>query len=253
MGEWRYFNLLFTLLAAILLSSGCVFFPKETIPIRCVYHDSGQGRPAPGLIVLLPGYLSSPEDFVTHGFIAALRETKAPVDAITVDAHFAYYKSRSLPKRLRDDVILPARKRGYRSIWIVGISMGGTGVLWYEKTYPGTVNGILLLAPFLGDEPVIEEIERSGGLNAWRPNDPFAHDDYQRPLWAWLQNPPQNRERPLIYLGYGDRDKFARACNLLCDALPVGRCYTAPGGHEWPVWENLFRRFLRDTDLTRSR
>ncbi len=251
MGEQRYHSL-FILLHAILLSSGCAFFPKETIPIGSVYHACVEGRASSTLLVLLPGYLSSPDDFRTHGFIAAIRETKTPVDAIAVDAHYGYYRSRTLPRRLQEDIILPARKKGYRSIWIVGISMGGIGALFHEKTYPRTVEGIILLAPFLGDEPVIEEIERAGGLHAWAPPGSFAQNDYQRPLWAWLQNHQQNRKGPLIYLGYGDRDKFARACDLLRNVLPPGRCRVLPGGHDWSVWERLFVHLIKDTGISHS-
>ena len=230
---------------------GCAFLPRETVPIRSEYHAWGDGRHASTLFVLLPGYLASPKDFEMHGFIAAIRDVKARVDAIAVDAHYGYYRSRTLPKRLHEDVILPARKKGYRSIWIVGISMGGLGALFYEKTCPHMVEGIILLAPFLGDEPVIEEIEKAGGLAQWMPPESFVHKDYQRPLWAWLQNRVNSRGAPL-YLGYGDKDRFARACSLLCKTLPSGRCRVLPGGHDWDVWEPLFRRLLGDAGFARA-
>lgn len=239
------------LLFMTLLFFGCAIFPKETVPIRSVYYAGAEGRPASTLFVLLPGYLSTSDDFVTHGFIAALGETKEPADAIAVDAHYGYYRSRTLPKRLHEDIILTARKKGYRSIWIVGISMGGLGALFYEKTYPRTVEGIILLAPFLGDEPVIEEIEKAGGLFAWTPTQALADDDYIRPLWSWLQKRLRMGGRPLIWLGYGNKDRFARACGLLGKELPSGRCCVLPGGHDWDVWEPLFRRLLRDAGFAR--
>jgi S-formylglutathione hydrolase FrmB len=30
----------------------------------------------------------------------------------------------------------------------------------------------------------------------------------------------------------------------LAAALPEARCFTAPGGHVWPVWRELFERML---------
>ena len=70
---------------------------------------------------------------------------------------------RTLPLRLHLDVVLPASARGRQKIWLVGTSLGAMGSLAYVKRYPETVAGVVLLGPYLGEEPILDEIERAGG------------------------------------------------------------------------------------------
>ena len=53
---------------------------------------------------------------------------------------------------------------GYENIWLLGISMGGLGTLLYASEYPEQVDGVVLLAPFLGDRSAIETIVATGPL-----------------------------------------------------------------------------------------
>ena len=68
-------------------------------------------------------------------------------------------------ERIREDIIIPAKARGYRNIWMLGISMGGMGAIWYDRTHPGDVNGLILLSPYLGEKTIVETIEKAGGLS----------------------------------------------------------------------------------------
>ena len=79
--------------------------------------------------------------------------------------------------RLREDVIGPARSGGYSTIWLVGISLGGLGAGLYTGHYPGDVASLVLLAPFLGEAPIIEEIAAAGGVRTWNPGE-MATSDY---------------------------------------------------------------------------
>src|SRR3990172_6355715 len=63
----------------------------------------------------------------------------------------------------------PHRSRGYREIWLAGASMGGVGVTLYEHEHPGELTGLLLMAPYMGDGTLIEEIAAVGGVAAWEP------------------------------------------------------------------------------------
>jgi pimeloyl-ACP methyl ester carboxylesterase len=199
--------------------------PPDTSPARC-------------LVILLPGRHDSPGDFARADF--AELAAQADADFLAVDAHLGYYYKRTVVDRLREDVIGPARSR-YDRIWLVGISLGGTGSLLYTIQHPGDVDGILLLAPFLGEEEVIEEVAAAGGLRGWRAPEPLDPSDFQRRLWAWLKNP--GGEIPL-YLGYGTGDDFARANGLLGRELPPERVFTVPGGHDWKAWRALWEKFL---------
>src|SRR5205814_411265 len=137
------------------------------------------------LLVLLPGRGDRAEDFASHGFVDAA--ARLPVDCVAVDATLGYYMKRTIVTRLLEDVIAPARQAGYRRVWLVGISMGGLGALATAQQHETDIEGILLLAPFLGDEEVIDEISARGRLARWTPS-PAADgsDDYHR-LWRWLK------------------------------------------------------------------
>ncbi len=153
-------------LAALLILAGCVRPRPATAPLRTVsYPGSGQPRT---LVVLLPGRRDSPEDFGRQRFPEIAAQAGARVDMIAVDAHLAYYYDHTLVERLREDVIAPARRR-YDRIWLVGISIGGTGTLLYAGQHPEDVNGLVAFAPFLGDDKVIREVAAAGGVRGWRP------------------------------------------------------------------------------------
>ena len=100
------------------------------------------------LVVMLPGRGDRAENFVKADFVEI--GNRQHFDVIAVDAHFGYYNERNLIPRLHDDIIVPAKKRGYENIWMLGVSMGGFGSLLYAAEHPEMVSGVILLAPFLG-------------------------------------------------------------------------------------------------------
>jgi pimeloyl-ACP methyl ester carboxylesterase len=202
------------------------------------------------LLVFLPGIGDLMEDYELNGFLMAAKERRAAADLVLVDAHYGYYANRTILDRLREDVIDPAKRRGYDEIWLVGISLGGLGALLYATRNPGHITGLVLLAPFLGPSAVIEEIARAGGLKAWNPEgiaDTLADDDYQRPLWRWLKEHAAHSQastRPVIHLAYGEHDRFAPAHRLLAEILPPGQVLSVRGGHDWTTWNRLWQALL---------
>ena len=168
----------------IACSAACSIIYSAPKPIPCAHYSAGQG--ARTLLVLLPGRADTAADFEKQGFVQIARDSGAPVELAAVDARFGYYISKTLGRRLAEDVIDPARARGYQSFWLSGISMGGLGALIYAEQHPGEVDGVLAIAPFLGDDDVIKEIEQAGGLDKWKATGNAKPGDYQRELWLWL-------------------------------------------------------------------
>jgi pimeloyl-ACP methyl ester carboxylesterase len=233
------------ILACFIACISCATYYRTPIPLRAVYH---QDKRLPGhdtLIVFLPGYLSVPEDFEKENFVDSLKRVYPKSDSVAIDAGIGYYMKKMLPERLIEDVIKPARKAGYARIWLVGISMGGSGALWYLTKYPDTINGVLLLSPFLGDEKLIKEIETSGGLQLWEPKTPLDADDYQRAQWLWLKHHlDPGKTLPFVALGFGEHDRFYRENMLLARCLPPNQVFFIKGGHRWETWAALFTEFL---------
>ncbi|MBN2401412.1 MAG: alpha/beta hydrolase [Spirochaetes bacterium] len=225
-----------------------IIYPTKN-PIDTVHFITGKDQ-SRNLLVMLPGRRDKPEDFKTNGFIELIIDSGLAFDVIVVDAHFGYYYQKNLIPRLYKDVIVPARQKGYKNIWMLGISIGGIGTLLYAQQHPESLNGLVLFSPFLGDKEIISEINNSGGLLKWTPKEPVSTDDYQRSLWHWLKqysNPEHNL--PKLIMGYGQDDEFAFANKLLSDILPGDQIYILQGDHNWDTWNRLFKRFIKDKFL----
>jgi pimeloyl-ACP methyl ester carboxylesterase len=229
--------------ALTLTGAGCGWFFRAPKPVATLRYASVEA-PARELLVLLPGRGDRARSFSDAGIIDIVKRTVPHVDVIAVDATLGYYIHRTLPERLHDDVIAPAR--GYDAIWLAGISMGGLGSVLYAENHAKEVAGVLLVAPFLGEEPVIGEIEAAGGLQAWQPPRAIDPDDYQRGVWRWLKTcTAKPGTCPRILLGFGSNDPFVRAHRLLAAVMPAGDVVEVPGGHEWVPWRNLFLALLQ--------
>ncbi|MFH2005337.1 MAG: alpha/beta fold hydrolase [bacterium] len=238
------------IMAAVLLV-GCELFLPTHKPIPCIrLSTTDRDVRERTLLVLLPGRGSRMGDYVEEGFFRLAREAKLPLDVVSVDAHFGYYMRRTLITRLTEDFVGPARQKGYRQIWILGISMGGLGALLYVQQHPKLVDGLILLAPFLGDQDLIDKIVASGGVAAWKPKEPVKKSDYQRQLWRWLKKYVDRQPGlPDIFIGWGRSDRFRKANALLAGLLPPTRQFQAPGGHTYGPWRQLFRRILAAPEL----
>ena len=211
-------------------------------PIRSQFYECG--RSANRLIIFLPGIGDVLEDYEVYGFIDAVRERGISADMTVADMHFGYYLRRTALDRLREDVILPARRSGYDQIDLVGISLGGFGGLFYAAHYPGEIARLFLLAPYLGSREIVAELSNAGGVKSWRPAK-VSENDYPRQLWRRLKNySPHNTALPNLYLGYGRQDKFATANQLLAELLPLTHVHTVPGRHDWPTWKRLWNLLL---------
>ena len=218
---------------------GCGLFFRAPTPVATISYPSAPA--ATDLLILLPGRGDRARSFADAGIIDIIRKTAPQLDVISVDATLGYYLHRNLSERLQADVMEPARAHGYGSIWLAGISMGGLGSALFAEKHPTELAGIMLIAPFLGDEAVVAEIEAAGGVRTWQPRSPSDPDDYQRGLWRWLKScTTQPGSCPRILLGFGTGDRFVRAHRLLAAILPAEDVVEVPGGHDWGPWRMLF-------------
>jgi pimeloyl-ACP methyl ester carboxylesterase len=165
--------------------------------------------------------------------VQAVRDRKLAVDMVAVEAHFGYYLAGSVVDRVHADVVAPARKRGYRDIWFVGVSLGGFGSLLYSKAHPQEVRGALLISPFLG-RPA-QSMDPAGWLENRHGEDG---------LWQWLADYPNRRGGPVIYLAYGEKDVFSDTGAQLAEFLSPDNVIRLPGDHDWPTWKLLWNQAL---------
>ncbi len=240
------------LLAGIAFSALAACMPRVKTPVDTIAYPGLNGDKE-CLVVLLPGRGDRVEVFERVGFISAARDAGLDADITAADLHIGYYYERNAMLRLHEDVIIPAQRAGYGQIWLVGISMGGMGALFHERDYPGHITGMVLMAPFLGEDQIIDEIAQAGGVLAWEPG-PVHEDDYQRVLWSWIQQyAREGQEKAPIILAYGTGDRLAASNSLFAGVLPPGSVYTAEGGHTWGTWLGLWERLLAEGVLCSGR
>jgi len=192
-------------------------------------------------IVLLPGAFTTAGDFATGRFAEAVSERGLRVDLIVTDLELTSVTDRSILERLRSGPLRAARAAGCESVWLAGVSLGAFVALVLAERYPGEVDGVCLIAPYLGTRIVTSEIVRAGGLSRWRPAAADAEDEERR-VWNFLRT--ASARRPQIHLGYGRSDRFADSQSLLATVLPAASVDVIDGAHDWPTWRTLWQRFL---------
>ncbi|HJL19392.1 MAG TPA: alpha/beta fold hydrolase [Sandaracinaceae bacterium LLY-WYZ-13_1] len=251
------------LLAGLVLG-GCHYLGPGDAPIHARVAPAGSPVPtvelheaAPGsdcLLVLLPGIGDGADRFAEVGFLQDAARARAGCDVALADARFSHYVAQQVEERL-GEVLRDARRRGYRSIWLVGVSLGGYGAVLTARAHPSLVDGLVLLAPMLGVPPreadVVREVRAAGGLRAWpgvRGAIPPPRHHFREPrlVWDWLHDAvvdPRRAER--VVLAYGEGDRLADRHGLLADALPDHRVFRRAGAHDWGTWRALWRRVLR--------
>jgi pimeloyl-ACP methyl ester carboxylesterase len=237
-----------SVLAFFLLGlSACV--PTPEIPMPLLEYGRIEATGNTHLLVFLRGIGGKYTDFEEYGLIDAVRARKLPVDILVPDAHYGYYKSETIALRLKQDVIDPARKRGYRQIWLAGFSMGGLGSLFYIREHPEDIDGVMLISPFMGWKAIRGEILAAGGIRSWQP-ERSEIDDWQFLIWSFVLRYTTNPEDyPPIYLGYGKNDSLAGPnSELLAGALETTRVFALPGDHDYPTFKAIWAEYLNRLD-----
>ncbi|HUI62706.1 MAG TPA: hypothetical protein VLX90_20925, partial [Steroidobacteraceae bacterium] len=119
--------------------------------------------------------------------------------------------------------------------------LGGFIGIAYAERYAAEVDGLCLLAPYLGNHIVTGEIKRANGVAAWQPGE-LAQDDDERRVWRFIK---AQRTQPIpMHLGFGCEDRFAESHRMMAAALSPECVRTVPGGHHWPVWGQLWQQFI---------
>ncbi|MEZ0210128.1 MAG: alpha/beta hydrolase-fold protein [Methylophilus sp.] len=206
--------------------------------MRYLVDSATSGQKASMLIILLPGATYLPEDFITQGFVRAVRERNMDIDLILPELQFDQIADQTALNELNLQVVAPAISE-YKAIWLAGISIGGYIAIAHAHHYPGQIHGLFLMAPYPGNRMTTGEIIHAGGLSTWQPG-VIAEGDVERGNWLWLKH----AKAVEIHLGYGTEDRFAEGIVLMEQAIPASQVDKLPGDHTWPVWQQLWSNFL---------
>lgn len=224
--------------------SGCGITPRTEVPLPYISKATTASK-SKTLVVMLPGRGDRARNFQDAGFLERIGDKD--FDVVAVDAHFGYYRERILVPRLHEDVILPAKANGYERIFLLGVSMGGLGSVLYAERHPNVIDGLILLAPYLGDPGIAADVSAAGGLDSWS-GEGTDFPDHEIAIWEWLRDSRAKDDPVPIYLGYGTSDHFAANYGALREKIDGLTIYTEDGGHKWTTWSRLWTRIA--TDLT---
>ena len=212
--------------------------------MRIVSIASRQSRLAPAAIVLLPAALSSPDDFILHGFADAINASGLDVDLLIPDLHADCYL-RSTAVALLDDMLRTHVQNRYSSFWLAGVSLGGYGVMQHarlsEMALP-SLSGRFLIAPYLGSREIVNAVNASGGISAWRGD---GCDMPDAPLWQWLQRQVDTPLADTLCVGCGTEDRFALSSRLLESLVPDDQVFSTAGDHSFGPWRTLWAHWLK--------
>ena len=226
--------------------------PSKPVPTALLAAPQQAQR----LVVVLPGRGDDLDGLRRSAIASAVQSAWPDADVILTGLALGYYMQGQAVQRLQREVIAPARARGYREIWLLGASLGGMGALMYDRSHPGEIDGIVLLAPYLGEKPLLEEIAAAGGVAQWQPGPmPAAvdNDNFGQELWrhlkGWTSEPARAND---VWLAYGDRDKLRQGMPLLAPLLRPQHVFVRAGGHAWNVWSPATREMLLAADRERA-
>ena len=118
--------------------------------------------------------------------------------------------------------------------------MGGLGALALARDHADVVERLVLIAPYLGPQGLLEKIQAAGGPARWTADDP--KDPAQR-MWMWLKRRAEPGARgPTIELAFGASDRLALGHRLLAQLLPPAAVHEEAGAHDWVTWRKLWKR-----------
>ena len=167
------------------------------------------------LVVLLHGLGGGAENFQTYGTVEEIRTCAPAANIFGANSHFGYYRERNLIERLHVDIIQPARAAGIKRIWFLGVSMGGMGTLVYQSEHPEDIEGIILMAPYLGEWDELEAYIE----------DPLNNNASSEPAFVkvWRNLDSSKSLQAMLTVAYGEDDSgnaikisTATAAEVLC-------------------------------------
>lgn len=221
-----------------LFLGGCVslFQPKteDSLPYE-VYGDVNR---ADHITLLLPGIRNRVDDFTEEGFIEIARPllSEFPQNAvIALDAHWGYYRERSIEQRIAEDILARYPDKTFS---FVGISLGGFGSLLMATEFSHRIDKLILLSPFMGDDDY-NYLSRLKGVGPVATENNEDLDLALNRVWKFMIDPA--RSTP-IYIAYGRDDDFVPYYDHLRSLEPAKiQFLEIRGDHDWDTWRTLWR------------
>ena len=202
------------------------------------------------LIIFIPGIYDAVDKFEKEHFFSDAREAGIKADLVSINLNAGHLAERVMIPRIQEDVFRLIQNDGYKNIWMVGVSIGGLSSLVYLQHQEKDLCGVVVLAPFLADDRLIEEVKKYGGIEKWAPEVEEIKnsiDDQINSLWVWLTS---KNDFSNIYLGYGKQDRLIAGSHLLETFLEPSHVIRVNGKHDWVTGRKIWQEQLKSRKET---
>jgi len=223
-----------SILVLVLTLTGCVYLKAVSRPLDYRLYEVER---ADNLLILLPGMGDSTEHYDKHRFPQTLQQLHSNWDVLVLDAHFGYYRDRVLIDAVKQDILPIIDRKTYKKIVVGGISMGGYGAMLLQYALAERVDGVILIAAYLGEKDLLEQATQQP-ISKWQAT--ANQDREQQALAYWYR---QNKSKSL--LAFGTADQFAKNMTWLGEETQEGNKYQREGGHKWTTWKLLWQEMVQ--------
>ena len=244
-------NSIYKVLPVIFLSfylSSCSLFVDVKEPLHLLWNKTGKSTD--NLIIFIPGLYDSHYKFKKEMFFKTARDEGVDADLVAVNINVVHLADEMVGERIKKDVLNYVKNDGYKNIWVVGVSIGGLSSLVYLKNHEENICGVVVLAPYLGDDVLSEEMKQVGGLKNWVPDMGKLKDSIDvevDTLWLWLA---KRNNFSNIYLGYGKQDDITIGSLTLETLLDKKNVVAIDGEHDWETGRNIWEIQLKSRKET---
>ena len=127
-------------------------------------------------------------------------------------------------------------------------SFSQPGSLWIKNEYPDRIAAVVLIAPYLGPEEVVDAVARSESIGHWEADLAGEPTKDEFP-WIWIRELEESEGglARSVTIAFGEKDRFRPGAVIVAERLPPHRVFRNPGGHDWKTWLELWRAMLGST------
>ena len=223
----------------------CAWLVDVDKPVDLLWDKTG--KKTDKLIIFFPGLYDRAEKFKDEAFFSIARKEGITADMVSANVNVFHLVKEMMIERIELDVFNTAKDSGYKNIWLVGVSLGGLNSLLFNIKHERDICGVVTLAPYVANTPLIEDLSEAKEIKYWQPDsdeNKLVLEKRLQFLWVWLKEKAANNNLNNIYLGYGKQDKYINAIKLFENILDKNYVVTVKGGHTWATGKKIWQKQL---------
>ncbi|MCK4865444.1 MAG: hypothetical protein KAT06_08420 [Gammaproteobacteria bacterium] len=223
----------------------CALFVDVKKPVELLWDKNS--KKTDKLIIFFPGLYDTAEKFKDEEFFSIARKAGITADMVSANVNIFHLAKEMMIERIEMDVFEPAKISGYKNIWLVGVSLGGLSSLLFNIKHEQDICGVVTLAPYVANTPLIEDLSEVKEIKYWQPGsdeNKLMLERRLQSLWIWLKDKSLNNDLKNIYLGYGKQDRYVGAIKFFEKILDKNHVVTVEGGHTWVTGQKIWQKQL---------